>query len=111
MVDRTRLDHREAIVFTSPIDGRVLFILPWGNLSYIGTTDTDTSESPDHLTVSADDMVYLLRSANARFPSARLGVEDVRASWAGLRPLLADKDRKTASSRTREHAIVTAPAA
>ena len=106
VVDRHRLDHRDAIVFTSPIDGRVLFILPWGKLSYIGTTDTDTSEPPDRLTVSADDIVYLLRSANARFPNARLGVEDVRASWAGLRPLLADRDHKTASSRTREHAIV-----
>jgi glycerol-3-phosphate dehydrogenase len=106
VVDRHRLDHRDAIIFTSPIDGRVLFILPWGERSYIGTTDTDSAESPDQLTVSTDDMVYLLRSANARFPSARLGVEDVRASWAGLRPLLADKDRKTASSRSRDHAIV-----
>ncbi|HET9038940.1 MAG TPA: glycerol-3-phosphate dehydrogenase/oxidase [Gemmatimonadales bacterium] len=106
VVERSRLDHREAIVFTSPIDGRVLFILPWGELSYIGTTDTDTSEAPDKLTVSADDIVYLLRSANARFPNARLSVEDVRASWAGLRPLLADRDHKAASSRTREHAIV-----
>jgi glycerol-3-phosphate dehydrogenase len=106
VVNRSRLDHRGAIVFTSPIDGRVLFILPWGELSYIGTTDTESAEAPDRLTVSTDDMVYLLRSANARFPNARLGVEDVRASWAGLRPLLADKDRKTASSRSREHAII-----
>ena len=106
VVERSRLDHREAIVFTSPIDGRVLFILPWGELSYIGTTDTDTAEPPDRLTVSADDVVYLLRSANARFPNARLGVEDVRASWAGLRPLLAERDHKAASSRSREHAIV-----
>jgi glycerol-3-phosphate dehydrogenase len=106
VVERSRLDHREAIVFTSPIDGRVLFILPWGDLSYIGTTDTDTTEAPDQLTVSADDIVYLLRSANARFPNARLGIEDVRASWAGLRPLLAPRDRSAASSRTREHAIV-----
>ena len=87
VVDRSRLDHREAIVFTSPIDGRVMFVLPWGDLSYIGTTDTDTAEPPDELSVTADDMVYLLRSANARFPNARLGVEDVRATWAGLRPL------------------------
>ena len=34
-----------AIIFTSPIDGRVMFVLPWGDLSYIGTTDTDTDES------------------------------------------------------------------
>jgi glycerol-3-phosphate dehydrogenase len=106
VVDRGRLDHRDAIVFTSPIDGRVLFILPWNDRSYIGTTDTDTAEPPDQLSVSPDDVVYLLRSANARFPNARLGLEDVRASWAGLRPLLADRTRKTESSRSREHAIV-----
>ena len=105
LVDRSRLDHRDAIAFTSPIDGRVMFVLPWGNLSYIGTTDSDTDEPPDQLSVSADDIVYLLRSANARFPSARLSVEDVRATWAGLRPLLADQGR-SASSRSREHALV-----
>jgi glycerol-3-phosphate dehydrogenase len=104
-VERSRLDHREAIAFTSPIDGRVMFVLPWGNLSYIGTTDTDSSEPPDELSITADDTVYLLRSANARFPSARLGLEDVRAAWAGLRPLLRDNGR-TASNRSREHAIV-----
>jgi glycerol-3-phosphate dehydrogenase len=106
VVDRSRLDHREAVAFTSPIDGRVMFVLPWGHLSYIGTTDTDSSEPPDDLTISADDMVYLLRSANARFPSARLSLEDVRATWAGLRPLLKDSDQRAASSRSREHAVV-----
>jgi glycerol-3-phosphate dehydrogenase len=106
VVDRSRLEHREAIAFTSPIDGRVMFVLPWGDLSYIGTTDTDSSEPPDELSVSADDMVYLLRSANARFPSARLSLDDVRATWVGLRPLLKDSNRRAASSRSREHAIV-----
>jgi glycerol-3-phosphate dehydrogenase len=106
VVDRSRLDHREAVAFTSPIDGRVMFVLPWGTLSYIGTTDTDTGEPPDDLSVSTDDIVYLLRSANARFPSARLSLDDVRATWAGLRPLLADRDNRSASSRSREHALV-----
>jgi glycerol-3-phosphate dehydrogenase len=58
VVDRSRLEHREAVAFTSPIDGRVMFVLPWGNLSYIGTTDTDSSEPPDELSISADDMIY-----------------------------------------------------
>ena len=104
LVDRERIAHREAIIFTSPIDGRVLFILPWGALSYIGTTDTDTTDPPDAATVSEEDIVYLLRSANARFPNARLNVDDVRATWAGVRPLLAEQG--TASKRSREHTIV-----
>jgi glycerol-3-phosphate dehydrogenase len=106
VVDRARIDHRDAIAFTSPIDGRVMFVLPWGNLSYIGTTDTDCAEPPDELTVTQDDLVYLLRSANSRFPSARLSVEDVRGSWAGLRPLLRGRAQRETSSRSREHAIV-----
>ncbi len=106
VVDRARIDHRDAVAFTSPIDGRVMFVLPWGELSYIGTTDTDTSDPPDDLTISADDMVYLLRSVNARFPSARLGLEDVRGAWAGLRPLLLDRNGHVASTRSREHTIV-----
>ncbi len=109
LVDRSRLDHRDGIIFLSPIDGRVLFILPWRDLSYIGTTDSDTAESPDQLQVTPDEMVYLLRSANARFPSARLGLEDVRNAWAGLRPLLADSAAATESGRSREHAIVAGP--
>ncbi len=106
VVARSRIDHRDAVAFTSPIDGRVMFVLPWGDLSYIGTTDTDSAEPPDDLKVTADDIVYLLRSANARFPGARLSVEDVRASWAGLRPLLLDRSTQAESKRSREHDIV-----
>jgi glycerol-3-phosphate dehydrogenase len=106
LVDRSRLDHRDAVAFTSPIDGRVMFVLPWGNLSYIGTTDTDTIESPDQLVVTDEERVYLLRSVNALFPNARLGLEDVRGAWAGLRPLLTDSQAKAESGRSREHAIV-----
>jgi glycerol-3-phosphate dehydrogenase len=106
LVERSRIGHRAGIIFPSPIDGRILFILPWGDLSYIGTTDTDSAEPPDQLGITADDMVYLLRSANACFPHARLGIEDVRGAWAGLRPLLAARDGRAASSRSRDHAIV-----
>jgi glycerol-3-phosphate dehydrogenase len=106
VVDRSRIDNHHAVAFTSPIDGRVMFVLPWNELAYIGTTDTDTIDPPEDVRVTADDIVYLLRSANSRFPSARLGMEDVRASWAGLRPLVLDRDRRSASRRPREHVIV-----
>ena len=105
MVPRSRIGHHHAITFQSPIDGRVMFILPWGDRSYIGTTDTDSSESPDHVSATEADMLYLLRSANAIFPSARLAIEDISISWAGLRPLLDPGSDDRPSDRSREHTI------
>ncbi|HEU4829859.1 MAG TPA: glycerol-3-phosphate dehydrogenase C-terminal domain-containing protein, partial [Gemmatimonadales bacterium] len=43
-------------------------------------------------------------------PGAHLTEEDVRVTWAGLRPLLAGRTGSDASSVSREHAVVTGPA-
>lgn len=106
VVPRSRVGNRQGVIFTSPLDGRVMFVLPWGEWTYIGTTDTDSAERPEAPSVDSSDVVYLLRSANALFPSARLGPADVVASWAGLRPLLAADPAAPASAVSREHRIV-----
>jgi glycerol-3-phosphate dehydrogenase len=105
MVPRARLGHHHAITFLSPVDGRVMFVLPWGDRSYIGTTDTDDSIDPEGVAPTDDDVLYLLRSANALFPGARLGPEDVTMSWAGLRPLIAAADARDPGATSREHRI------
>ncbi len=109
LVRRDRLGHEAAITLTSPIDGRVMFVLPWGEFSYIGTTDTDTDEHPDTVNATAEDVVYLLRSANAAFPNAHLSEKDVLATWAGLRPLVATDTSLGASQVPREHLIQRGP--
>src|SRR2546425_838399 len=109
-VPQRRLGHTHAVTLTSPIDGRVMFVLPWGgadpDLSYIGTTDTDEDASPDDVRATAGDVIYLLRSANAFFPEARLSPHDVVATWAGLRPLLRPDRAVAPSEASREHRIV-----
>ena len=108
-VPRKRVGHTLAVTLTSPIDGRVMFVLPWGDLSYIGTTDTDEDASPDEVRATAQDVVYLLRSVNAFFPHARLSPSDVIASWAGLRPLLRPPRHLAPSAASREHRVIESP--
>jgi glycerol-3-phosphate dehydrogenase len=105
-VPRARIGHTHAVTLTSPIDGRVMFVLPWGDLSYIGTTDTDEAVSPHDVRASGSDVVYLLRSVNALFPEARLSPRDVISTWAGLRPLLAPARARSAAQVSREHRVV-----
>ncbi len=103
-VPQARIGNRGAVTLTSPIDGRVMFVLPWGDVSIVGTTDTDWTAGPDDVAPDADDVTYLLRSANAAFPGARLQVADVLAAWAGLRPMLASPAGATGAV-PREHRI------
>jgi glycerol-3-phosphate dehydrogenase len=108
MVPRERLANRNAITFRSPIDGRVMFVLPWGDFSYVGTTDTDYRGSPSDVRADAEDVRYLLESANSIFPAAKLTDADVVSTWAGLRPLLAPLETdggRSESATSREHEI------
>ncbi len=103
-VPQPRIGNAGAVTLTSPIDGRVMFVLPWGDVTIVGTTDTDCDAGPDAVAADGDDVTYLLRSANAVFPGARLNLKDVIAAWAGLRPLLANAAGDTGSV-PREHRI------
>jgi glycerol-3-phosphate dehydrogenase len=104
-VPRERVGNRDALTLISPIDGRVMFCLPAGPQAIIGTTDTWTEESPETVHASANDVDYLLRSANAYFPRAQLGMDDVVSAWAGIRPL-ASARAMNPSAVSREHSIV-----
>jgi len=108
-VPRERVGNRGAVTMLSPTDGRVMFVLPAGEQTIIGTTDTETDESPDEVRASRADVQYLLDAANAYFPAAKLTPDDVVAAWAGIRPLIASGNTRSPAQASREHAIATGP--
>ena len=109
IVRREKLGLHDAITLSSPIDGRIMFVLPWNDLAYIGTTETEETVTPEDVRATGEDVTYLLRSANAMFPRARLTPNDVLATWAGVRPLLAPDRSLPAGRVSREHRIVESP--
>jgi glycerol-3-phosphate dehydrogenase len=102
-----RLPVRQAIYFDVP-DGRMIFAIPRGRITYIGTTDTDYKGSPEDVSVSLGDVRYLVSAVNETFPSAHLTPADVESSWAGLRPLI-HEDGKSASELSRKDEIFESP--
>jgi len=89
-------------------DGRYIFIVPWEDRAYAGTTDTPYSGDLDRPAVDDADRDYILPAVARLFPGVT--ERDVVASWAGLRPLLSqdDGDART-SDLSRKHAIFTEP--
>ncbi len=102
VVDRSRLPVPETVVMTE--GKRILFAIPWGERTILGTTDTDYSGPLDDLHASPADIAYVLEVTKRFFPEAELGEADVISSWAGLRPLIANPNGGP-SDISRSHQI------
>jgi len=101
---RSKVGNREALALTVRKDGRVVFVLPWGDLALVGTTDTDFHGDPREVLPDASDVDYLLAVVNDAFPDAHVGPEDVVSAYAGLRPLLRKGRSDVSESEvSREH--------
>ena len=105
-VHRARVGNVSALTLIAPQDGRVMFVLPAGAFTIIGTTDTFDDVEPEEVRATRGDVAYLLQAANHYFADARLSEQDVVSAWAGLRPLAATAARGSdPGSVSREHAI------
>ncbi|MEL6592209.1 MAG: glycerol-3-phosphate dehydrogenase/oxidase [Bacteroidota bacterium] len=103
VVSHERFPLRQSIYFDMP-DGRMVFAIPRGKITYIGTTDTQYFGDKNNPRTNIEDVEYLLHGANLIFPEVNLSLKDVESSWAGLRPLI-HEEGKSASEISRKDEI------
>lgn len=99
--------HDTGIMIPKTDDGRVLFILPWQGGCIVGTTEEPAApgEAP---AAGAKDVEYLLRHLG-RYFNLKVSGSDIRARWAGLRPLVHDPFTADTAELARDHVISSSP--
>jgi len=95
----------ERAVYQSTSDDRMIFIIPWREFSLVGTTDTDFDGDLDRVHATRDEVDYLLAEARKALPDPRVRREEVRYTYAGVRPLSYEPG-KAATKVSRAHRIV-----
>lgn len=73
-------------VYAEADDGRLVFILPFGDAVLVGTTDETYHGRPEDATASDAEIEYLLRMVE-RVLAVPLTREDVALTYSGVRPL------------------------
>lgn len=93
-----------AAVIPVPKDRRSVFVVPAGDLTFIGTTDTDYQGPVDDPQCSPEDVEYLLSAVNHANVNT-LSTADVVGSWAGLRPLVKSASSGRTADLSRRHKV------
>lgn len=85
--------HQKALTCVAR-DGRIFFVIPWGGVTLVGTTDTPHEEAPRRVLANSEDMEYLRVECESKF-QLRVGERDILNTKAGLRPLVRPPNMKT----------------
>jgi glycerol-3-phosphate dehydrogenase len=104
MVDRFDGAPTDAIYYESRSDRRPILVIPFNGMIMLGSTDLRYDGDLDRVEASDAEIEYLLNEANELFRGANLTPDDVRYSYAGIRPLPYTPKGSTASI-TRRHII------
>ena len=103
VVAHEKLPVKQSVYFDVP-DGRMMFAIPRGRVTYFGTTDTNYQTDKNSVETNLVDATYLISAVNNMFSEINLSLEDVQSSWAGLRPLI-HEEGKSASELSRKDEI------
>ncbi len=101
---KEHVKNQMATIIRSINDGRAFFVLPRGDFTLIGTTDTDYNGDLMNPFCTKEDADYLIESVQFYFPNAELSYQNIVSAYAGIRPLVMQKG-KSESEISRKHAI------
>ena len=109
VLDRTFLPGNAAVIVPRTDDGRVLFAIPWHDRVLVGTTDTPVARVALEPRPFEAELAFLLEHTG-RYLEKAPRREDVRSTFAGLRPLLGGRAGSNTARLSREHSVTVSAA-
>lgn len=101
-----RFPVAQVIAFRHPLDRRYVSVVPWEEMTLVGTTDLDHRQALDmEPTISPDEVAYLMAGVEAVFPSLALRLDDIVATFSGVRPVI-DTGKADPSKEARDHLVL-----
>lgn len=108
LLDKSFMPGDTGMLIPKTRDGRVLFAIPWHGMLLVGTTDVEQKEADFDPKVSDAEIDFMIETASG-YLEKPITRADVKASFAGLRPLFNPQATGSAGSTakvSREHAVI-----
>jgi glycerol-3-phosphate dehydrogenase len=97
-----------ALIVPKTRDGRVVFAIPWHDRVVVGTTDTAIDDVSLEPRAQLSEIEFLLETISPYW-SNKPSAADIRAVFAGIRPLVRKPGSRNTSQLGRDHVIDVSP--
>lgn len=108
LLDKSFMPGTTGMLIPKTRDGRVLFCIPWHEMLLVGTTDVEQRDADFEPQVSESEIDFMIETAQG-YLEKPINRSDVKATFAGLRPLFNPAATGSAGSTakvSREHAVI-----
>lgn len=103
--EKSIFNSPHALVIPKTIDKRILFVLPWHNKIVVGTTDIAVLNPELDPDAKPDEVNFILETLN-QYTKNKVTVSDVKAKFAGQRPLVKPHQSTNSAKISRKHEIL-----
>lgn len=97
--------ERMGLLDPATSDGRVIFFLPWQNVTLAGTTDNACDLTFQPAPTEKEIQFILNEVRNYLHPDVEVRRGDVLSAWCGIRPLVSDPNKADTQNIARNHII------
>lgn len=92
-----------ALLIPKTTDGRVIFAIPWEGKLLLGTTDSPYQSEAEPV-LERSESEFLIENLNA-YLAEPVGMDQIKAGFGGLRPLIASDPSRSTKALVRDHEV------
>ncbi len=107
VISHAKFPLQQALYYDDFEKKRMIFAIPKGNTTYVGTTDLEYTGDKNNIYSSRSEINYLIKTLQTVFPQLTIDDADVISSWVGVRPLIKEHGKESTEVSRKDEIFVS----
>jgi glycerol-3-phosphate dehydrogenase len=107
VLSHAKFPLQQALYFDDIEKKRMIFAIPKGNSTYVGTTDVEYTGDKNEIYSSNTEIDYLIKTLQSVFPQLSINVSDIISTWVGVRPLIKEPGKDSTEVSRKDEIFIS----
>lgn len=107
VLSHAKFPLQQALYFDDIEKKRMIFAIPKGNSTYVGTTDEEYTGDKNEIYSSNTEIDYLIKTLQSVFPQLSINVSDIISTWVGVRPLIKELGKESTEVSRKDEIFIS----